>query len=408
MPSFVRPFAALRPTRESAAAVVAPPYDVVTTDEARALAAGRPSSFLHISRPEIDLPEGSSPYSDDAYAQGARSLARLVEERVLVRDDAPSFYVYRMVMNGRAQTGVAFVGAVRAYEENRIRRHELTRPDKENDRVRNIATLNAQTGPVLCAYRADASLSELVAASAKSAPLFSVVGPNDVEHTVWRVALTSVAAFGAAFDAHDALYIGDGHHRSAAAARVAAQRRGASDASHEFFLCVAFPHDEMRILDYNRVVRDLNGLAPDALLARLRESFSVEPLPAAKSPAEPETFAMYLAGQWYALKILPKLVPRHDPVASLDVSLLQDHLLAPILKIGDPRTDPRIDFVGGVRGLAELERRVQSGRAAAAFALHPTRMEQLMAVADAGKLMPPKSTWFEPKLADGLLSHVLD
>ena len=408
MPSFVRPFAALRPTRESAAAVVAPPYDVVSTDEARALAAGRPSSFLHISRPEIDLPEGSSPYSDEAYAQGARSLARLVEERVLVRDDAPSFYAYRMVMNGRAQTGVAFVGSVRAYEQNRIRRHELTRPDKENDRVRNIATLNAQTGPVLCAYKADGALRELVGAAAKSAPLFSVVGPNDVEHTVWRVAAASVAAFQTAFDAHDALYIADGHHRSAAAARVAAARRGASDASHEFFLCVAFPHDEMRILDYNRVVRDLNGLAPDALLARIRESFTVESVPAAKSPAQPETFAMYLAGQWYALKILPKLVPRHDPVASLDVSLLQDHLLAPLLKIGDPRTDPRIDFVGGVRGLAELERRVQSGRAAAAFALHPTRMEQLMAVADASKLMPPKSTWFEPKLADGLLSHVLD
>jgi uncharacterized protein (DUF1015 family) len=408
VPSFVRPFAALRPTRESAPAVVAPPYDVVSTDEARALAAGRPSSFLHISRPEIDLPEGSSPYSDEAYEQGARSLARLVADGVLVRDDTPSFYVYRMVMNGRAQTGVAFVGSVRAYEQNRIRRHELTRPDKENDRVRNIATLNAQTGPVLVAYRANTALRELVGAAARPKPLFSVFGPNDVEHTVWRVAAPAdVAALQAAFDALDALYIADGHHRSAAAARVAAARRGSGDASHEFFLCVAFPHDEMRILDYNRVVRDLNGLSPEALLARIRESFSVEAA-AARSPAQPETFAMYLAGKWYALRIRPQLVPRNDPVASLDVSLLQDHLLAPILDVGDPRTDPRVDFVGGVRGLAELERRVQSGRAAAAFALHPTQMQQLMAVADAGKLMPPKSTWFEPKLADGLLSHVLD
>jgi uncharacterized protein (DUF1015 family) len=407
--AFVRPFAALRPTADTAAAVIAPPYDVVNTDEARALAAGRPSSFLHISRPEIDLPQGSSPYSDEAYAQGARSLARLVAERVLVRDDAPSFYVYRMVMSGRAQTGIAFVGSIRAYEEHRIRRHELTRPDKETDRVRNIATLNAQTGPVLVAYRANAALHELVAAGAKSKPLFSVLGPNDVEHTVWRIAApAAVAALQKAFDALDALYIADGHHRSAAAARVAAERRGASDASHEFFLCVAFPHDEMRILDYNRVVRDLNGLSPDALLARIRESFAVGVAPGASSPKQPETFSMYLAGKWYVLKILPKLVPRNDPVASLDVSLLQDHLLAPILAIGDPRTDPRVDFVGGVRGLAELERRVQSGRAAAAFALHPTRMEQLMAVADARKLMPPKSTWFEPKLADGLLSHVLD
>jgi uncharacterized protein (DUF1015 family) len=407
--ALARPFAALRPTAEHAAAVIAPPYDVVSTDEARALAAGRPASFLHISRPEIDLPGGSSPYSDAAYEQGARSLARLVEQRVLVRDDAPSFYAYRLVMNGRAQTGVAFVGSVRAYEQNRIRRHELTRPDKENDRVRNIAALNAQTGPVLCAYRANAALHELVAAGAKPKPLFSVRGPNDVEHTVWRLAAPAqVAALQTALDALDALYICDGHHRSAAAARVAAERRGARDASHEFFLCVAFPHDEMRILDYNRVVRDLNGLSPDALLARLSESFDVAPLRAAASPAQPETFAMYLAGQWYALKIHSQLVPRRDPVASLDVSLLQDRLLAPILNIGDVRTDARIDFVGGVRGLAELERRVDSGRAAAAFALHPTRMEQLMAVADAGKLMPPKSTWFEPKLGDGLLSHVLD
>lgn len=407
MAKLVRPFAALRPTAASAAEVVAPPYDVVNTEEARALAAGRPRSFLHISRPEIDLPEGSSPYSDEAYAQGARSLERLVAERVLVRDK-PTYYIYRMVMEGHTQTGIAFVGSVRAYEQNLIRRHELTRPDKENDRVRNIATLNAQTGPVLLAYRASDALRELLAVATNAAPLFSVAGPNGVVHTVWDTAPATDAALEAGLDALDALYIADGHHRSAAAARVAAARRGAKDASHEFFLCVAFPHDEMRILDYNRVVRDLNGLTPEGLLTRIRERFHVEAARAAASPAQPETFAMYLAGTWYALKIRPELVPRHDPVASLDVSLLQDHLLAPILAIGDPRTDPRVDFVGGVRGLAELERRVQSGRAAAAFALHPTQMQQLMAVADAGKLMPPKSTWFEPKLADGLLSHVLD
>jgi uncharacterized protein (DUF1015 family) len=408
MTKLVRPFAALRPTAASAAEVVAPPYDVVNSEEARALAAGRPRSFLHISRPEIDLPEFSSPYSDEAYAQGARSLERLVAERVLVRDDKPTYYIYRMVMGGRTQTGIAFVGSVRAYEQNRIRRHELTRPDKENDRVRNIATLNAQTGPVLLAYRASDGLRELLAVATNAAPLFSVTGPNDVVHTVWDTGPATDATLEAELDALEALYIADGHHRSAAAARVAAQRRGSPDASHEFFLAVAFPHDEMRILDYNRVVRDLNGLSPEALLTRIRKSFDVAELQAGHSPAQPETFAMYLAGTWYELKIKPQLVPRHDPVASLDISLLQDHLLAPILKIGDPRTDGRIDFVGGVRGLAELERRVQSGRAAVAFALHPTSMEQLMAVADAGKLMPPKSTWFEPKLADGLLTHVLD
>ena len=408
MTELVRPFAALRPTAASAADVVAPPYDVVSTEEARALAAGRPHSFLHISRPEIDLAEGSSPYSAEAYAQGARSLERLMAERVLVRDAEPSFYIYRMVMAGRTQTGVAFAASVRAYEHNRIKRHELTRPDKETDRVRNIEALNAQTGPVLLAYRANDRLRELLAVATNAAPLFSVTGPNEVVHTVWATAPATDATLQEEIDALAALYIADGHHRSAAAARVAAQRRGAAEASHEFFLAVAFPHDEMRILDYNRVVRDLNGLTPDALLARIRESFDVEAIGAAKSPAEPQTFAMFVADRWYELTIKRALVPRDDPVASLDVSLLQDRLLTPILAIGDPRTDARIDFVGGVRGLQELERRVQSGRAAAAFALHPTRMEQLMAVADAGKLMPPKSTWFEPKLADGLLSHVLD
>jgi uncharacterized protein (DUF1015 family) len=408
-PPLVLPFSALRPTPQHARDVIAPPYDVVSADEARTLAADRPSSFLHISRPEIDLPEGSSPYADETYERGAENLARLRDAGVLIRDREPSFYVYRMVMDGRAQTGVACIASVAAYRDQRIRRHELTRPDKENDRVRNIATVNAHTGPVLLAYRANPTLAELILSAAATPPLFSTPGPNDVLHTVWRVAERNrIAAFEAAFEALDALYIADGHHRSAAAARVALQRRGAPLASHEYFLSVAFPHDEMRILDYNRVVADLNGLTADALLAAVRSKFSVEPNTAAVAPDAPETYGMYLAGRWYRLKVQPDLVPRTDPVASLDVSLLQDHLLAPILGVGDPRTDKRIDFVGGVRGLAELERRVSSGRAAVAFAMHPTKMEQLMAVADAKKLMPPKSTWFEPKLADGLLSHVLD
>jgi uncharacterized protein (DUF1015 family) len=285
--------------------------------------------------------------------------------------------------------------------------------------------LNAQTGPVLLAYRANAALGALVREAASSRPLLSAPGPNETLHTVWRVAERErVAAFTAALDALDALYIADGHHRSAAALRVARARRDraragagpavtsaavrdAPGASYEFFLAVAFPHDEMRILDYNRVVRDLNGLTAEELIARVRESFEVEPSDRQVKPAHPETFGLFVAGRWYRLRIRPTLVPR-DPVASLDVSLLQDRLLAPILGVGDPRSDARIDFVGGVRGLDELERRVASGRDAAAFALHPTRMEQLMAVADVNRLMPPKSTWFEPKLADGLLSHVLD
>jgi uncharacterized protein (DUF1015 family) len=423
----VRPFAALRPAREHAADVVAPPYDVVSGSEARSLAAGKPHSFLHISRPEIDLPPGTSPYADEAYARGAANLERLVANGVLVRDPAPAYYVYRMSMDGRAQTGVALAASVGAYDANRIRRHELTRPDKENDRVRNIAALNAQTGPVLLAYRADAELAAVVSEAANAAPLFEVQGPNDVVHTVWRAAERSVVSrIDAAFARLGVLYIADGHHRSAAASRVAASRRNgrvpsgaaASSAANasstgaassaEYFLAVAFPHDEMRILDYNRVVRDLNGLSLDELLGRLAEKFEVERVAAAYAPPAPRSFGLFAAGHWHALTIRDRFVPAHDPVASLDVSLLQDHVLAPLLGIGDPRTDARIDFVGGIRGLAELERRVASGDAAVAFALHPTRMVELMSVADAERLMPPKSTWFEPKLADGLLTHVLD
>ena len=431
MTSLVRPFRALRPLPKRAADVIAPPYDVVSTEEARALAAAKPASFLHISRPEIDLPPGTSPYSDDAYARGAANLARLVQTNVLVRDDEPGYYIYRIEMQGRVQTGVAFAASVAAYASHRIRRHEHTRPDKENDRVRNIDSLNAQTGPVLLAYRANVELRSLVQDAAAGAPLLSATGPNETLHTIWRVAdVERVAELTEAFDALDAMYIADGHHRSAAALRVAKARRdaggagrrtghsrgpatsaaraAADTASCDYFLAVAFPHDEMRILDYNRVVHDLNGLTVDAFLARVRESFDVEISVAPVQPARRETFGLFVAGRWYRLAIHPKLVPRADPVASLDVSLLQDRLLAPILGIGDPRTDKRIDFVGGVRGLGELERRVASGRDAAAFAMRSTRMEQLMAVADANRVMPPKSTWFEPKLADGLLSHVLD
>ena len=319
-----RPFAALRPTAESAADVIAPPYDVVSTDEARALAANRPASFLHISRPEIDLPPGSSPYSDAAYERGAENLARLRDGGVLVRDREPSFYVYRMVMNGRAQTGVAFAASVAAYQANRIRRHERTRPDKEDDRARNIAALSAQTGPVLLAYRANAALAGLIDAAAAAKASFSVPGPNDVVHTVWRVAARAkVEALGAALDALDTLYIADGHHRSAAAAQVALQRRkaGAPLASHELFLAVAFPHDEMRILPYNRVVADLSGFSPDALLAKVGASFGVEPSAAAVQPAEPETFGMFVADRWYRLRISararaarrPGRQPRREP-----------------------------------------------------------------------------------------------
>lgn len=407
----VRPFAALRPRADSAAAVIAPPYDVVDTDEARALAADRPASFLHISRPEIDLPAGTDPHADAVYAQGARSLAGLVADAVLERDPTPGFYVYRMRMGEHTQTGVAVAASIRAYEAGRIHRHELTRPDKEDDRVRNIEALNAQTGPVLLAYKADRTVDNLLAAHASRPPLFEAEGQHGVVHTVWVVnRRDEVAALGNALDALGDLYIADGHHRSAAAARVAAARResgGEPDANHEFFLSVAFPDDQMKIFDYNRVVADLNGLSADAFLAAVGKRFRCEPASGQVKPTAPRAFGLYLAGRWYQLEA-PAPGADADPVARLDVSLLQDHIIAPILGIANPRTDARIGFVGGVRGLAELERLVDSGKAAAAFALYPTGMRDLMAVADAKLLMPPKSTWFEPKLADGLLSHVLD
>jgi uncharacterized protein (DUF1015 family) len=403
----IRPFKALRPLPADAQAVVAPPYDVVSVDEARALADGRPSSFLHISRPEIDLPPGTDPHGDAAYARGAGSLARLIGSGVLVRDQRPAYYVYRMHRGAHTQTGVALIASVRAYDAHRVRRHELTRPDKENDRVRNIDSLNAQTGPVLCAYRADAGIDTMLAALAAGEPLLSATGQHDVEHVLWRVDTPeAVTALDDRLNALAALYIADGHHRSAAAARVAAARRSADPlASHEYFLCVAFPHDQMRIFDYNRVVADLNGLGKDGFLAAAGREFDITAADRAQ-PSAPHEFAMYLDGQW--LRLRPKAPPPSDPVLGLDVSILQQRLIEPVLGIEDPRTDARIDFVGGVRGLAGLEARVDGGSAAVAFALYPTQMEQLMAVADANALMPPKSTWFEPKLADGLVSHVLD
>jgi uncharacterized protein (DUF1015 family) len=413
MSTLIRPFRALRPVPEQAAAVVAPPYDVLNTEEARARATGRPFSFLHISKPEIDLPEGTDPYAPEVYAKGTENLHRLIEAGVLIRDRKPCYYIYRLQMGEHVQTGIACVGSVAEYDRNRIRKHEFTRPDKEDDRVRQISALNAQTGPVLLAYRANAALGAIIAAATQGAPSYDVVADDGVGHTLWVLdddlpirRITQIV------NAMPALYIADGHHRSASASRVAAQRaaanpRHAGDEDYNHFLCVAFPHDEMRILDYNRLVKDLHGLNAKDFLTRIGKQFSVAPVDGPARPVRAGQFGMYLDRRWYRLDIRPGLTPA-DPVASLDVSLLQEHLLAPVLGIGDPRRDKRIDFVGGIRGLAELERRVDSGEMAVAFALFPTSLEALMAVADANQVMPPKSTWFEPKLADGLLSHLLD
>ena len=399
------PFAGLRPAAGRAEDVVAPPYDVLSTAEARVRAAGRPWSFLHISKPEIDLPEATDPHAPEVYEQAAINLQNMLQQGILVRDPDPCYYVYRLVMGEHRQTGLVAGASVAAYNSNRIRKHEFTRPDKEDDRVRQIEALNAQTGPVLLACESQAEVDELLETVTTGVPDVDLQADDGIGHMLWVVRDQAlVDRISAAFNAMQALYIADGHHRSAAASRVAAAR--GDDEAAAWFLTVIFPHRQMQILDYNRVVRDLAGLSTESFLARVAERFQMSPSAAAVHPQGPGNFGMYLAGQWYQLMILPDKVPS-DPVGRLDVSLLADQLLAPVLGIEDPRRDTRIDFVGGIRGLDELVKRVDSGEMAVAFSMHATRMEDLMAVADAGEVMPPKSTWFEPKLADGLVSLVL-
>lgn len=413
MTTLVKPFAALRPEAKNAAAVIAPPYDVVSRAEAQTLVAGQPNSFLRISRPEIELPEVVDIYSDEIYARGAENFKRLTTLGFLNRDSVPSYYVYRMRMGEHEQTGVALAASVTAYNSNRIRKHERTRPDKETDRVRNIKSLNAQTGPVLSVYRANASMKSILDGVKQTTPVLDTNGQYNVKHTLWQIDdFNVIETISSIFNAMDAIYIADGHHRSAAASRVAAERSvghaGKTTTNADFFLTVVFPHDEMNILEYNRVVKDLNGLTTGQVLEHLSEHFQIDTNDTEVKPERPGCFGMYIDGNWYRLAIHTELIPEHDPVGQLDVSLLQDRILSPILNVGDPRLDPRVNFVGGIRGLKTLENRVDSNEIAIAFSLYPTSMEQLMAVADAQKLMPPKSTWFEPKLADGLLTHVLD
>jgi uncharacterized protein (DUF1015 family) len=409
----IQPFRGLRPIPQRAGDVAAPPYDIVSTEEAIARAAGRPWSFLHISRAEIDLPVGTDPYAPQVYAKAAASLRAMSANGILMRDPLPGYYVYRLEHGAHVQTGLACTAAIAAYDVNRIRKHELTRPDKEDDRVRQIEALNAQTGPVLLAYPDAPAVDALISAQAAGATIADIRADDGVRHTLWRIDEPDViSALTAQFDEMPALYIADGHHRSAAASRVAAARRRGPAATpsspHEFFLAVCFPHRQMRILPYNRVVSDLNRLTADDFLQKLSTAFAIERVAAAISPQRRGEIGLYVPAAWYRLTIRPELIPQDDPVARLDVSLLTNYILAPILGIHDLRTDKRIDFVGGIRGVHVLQERVDAGGMAGAFSLHPTHMEDLMAVADRGQVMPPKSTWFEPKLADGLISHVLD
>ncbi|MBT2968818.1 MAG: DUF1015 family protein [Candidatus Thiodiazotropha sp. (ex Ctena orbiculata)] len=410
----IRAFPGLRPADGRAVDVAAPPYDVMNEAEAREMAHDRPWSFLHISRPEIDLPQGTDPYAPEVYAKAAENLQRMEREGVLIRDRKPCFYVYRLTMGGHRQTGLVAAASVEAYDSDRIKKHEFTRPAKEDDRVRQIDALNAQTGPVFLVYpsapKVDALLSEISQQPAE----MDITAADGVRHEVWPLDdEEKVDLLTREFDRMHALYVADGHHRSAAGSRVAAARRAANpnhtgDEAYNYFLSVIFPHSQMQILDYNRVIKDLHGLDKADFLNRVEAVFQVTPSEQPVKPDHSAEFGMYLDGQWYRLQLDSSRIPADDPVARLDVSLLADNLIEPILGISDPRRDTRIDFVGGIRGLSGLEQRVDSGEMAVAFSLFPTSMVQLMAVADAGEVMPPKSTWFEPKLADGLVSHLLD
>jgi len=406
--TLIQPFRALRPAPGRAAEVLAPPYDVLSSAEARERAKGKPWSFLHVSKPEIDLDPALDPHDRAVYAKAAENLDRAVKAGVLVRDPMPCYYVYRLTWRERAQTGLAAVASLADYASNRIRKHELTTPVKEDDRVHQIAAVNAQTGPVMMAYPAAPEIDDMLAAAASSDAEVDVAADDGVRHQLWPITDAQlIGRLTRAVDTLPALYIADGHHRSAAAARVA-QTRGNGAGSHSYFLSVLFPHHEMTILDYNRLLRDLNGHTPEALLADLGRSFSVAPAGQPVRPGAAGEFGMYVGGHWHRLAIRPDLVPKDDPIGRLPITLLTRNVIEPFFGITDPRTDRRIDFVGGARGLGELEQRVASGEMAAAFALYPTQMPDLMAVADAGGIMPPKSTWFEPKLADGMVSHVLD
>jgi uncharacterized protein (DUF1015 family) len=399
----VRPFRAFRPRPDVAPRVASPPYDVINTTEARRLAEGNPWSFLHVSRPEIDLPEGTDEHADEVYAKAHENLESLVREGVLAQDAEPRLYVYAQTMGDHRQVGVVGCASVAEYDADVIKKHEKTRADKEDDRTRHIDELGAHDEPVFLTYPADAGIDAIVATAQRSTPVYDFVTKDGVGHTLWALAPDDSRALAVAFESVAALYVADGHHRSAAASRVHRKRKG-DGGEHDAFLAVVFPHDQMKIMAYNRVVRDLEGRAPEVLLEAIRARFDVAP---AKSPEPPgpKAFGIYVGGAWYTATVRAGTFDAADPVASLDCSICQDQLLGPVFRVVDPRRDKHVDFVGGIRGAKELERRVDSGEMSLAIHLHPTSIVELMAVSDRGLLMPPKSTWFEPKLASGLFLH---
>ena len=396
----IRPFAAVRPAPEFAAQVAAVPYDVVDTAEARALAAGNPKSFLHVSRPEIDMPDGTDCSSPEAYAQARKALDALRADGTLLQEGEPTFYAYRQIMAGRAQTGIVAVFDTEDYLAGVLKQHEKTRQDKEDDRTNHIRILGAQTGPAFLTYRDGnpygKAISEIVAAACRETPLYDFTADDGIQHTVWKIAAGSACTadeLQELFANIPAAYIADGHHRSAAASRYAREHDFAGES--KWFMAVIFPASELKILPYNRLVHDLNGLTAEQVLAKANEVFT----------GGSRHCRMYLDGKWHELSW--EIPADSDPVSALDVSFLQDRFLAPVLGIADPRTDSRISFMGGIRGEAALAAKVDEGAAAVAFSMEGVSVEEMMSIADAGQVMPPKSTWFEPKLRSGLFVHAL-
>jgi uncharacterized protein (DUF1015 family) len=410
----IRPFKGLRPKPELAAQVAAKPYDVLNSDEARAEAGDKPLSFLHVGKPEIDLPRDVDLYDARVYQKGKENLQRLISQGVLQEDPKPSFYLYAQTMGDHTQYGLVGCASVQEYLNDTIKKHEHTRKDKEDDRTKHVEVTNAHSGPIFLTYRAQPFLDGIVDRVRRAPAVNDFVADDGIRHQLWVIDdPATIDDIVKGFRAVPVLYVADGHHRSAAAARVG-KERAANNPHHtgteeyNFFLAVLFPHNQLRIMDYNRVVKDLNGKSPDQFFAEVKRIFAVQERSGQARPAHKGEYGMYLNGRWYMLTSPSSLLAVADPVERLDVSILQKHLLQPILGIEDPRTSKRIDFVGGIRGLGELERWVNSGEMAVAFALYPTSIDELLAIADAGKIMPPKSTWFEPKLRDGMVVHFLD
>ena len=401
----LKPFPALRPKPELAAQICELPYDVMSSDEARQMASGNPLSFLHVSKPEIDLPPGTDLYSPEVYAKGRENFDRLISQGALKQDESPAFYLYRQIMGQHTQVGLVAATSCEEYLANIIKKHEFTRPDKEDDRVRHIEALNSQTGPVFLTYRALEAFDAFATKKVSEPPAVDFTAKDGVRHTSWTISTAEeINLVEAQFAQVPCLYIADGHHRSAAAARVFQARNGGGQSGR--FLSVIFPHNQMQILPYNRVLKDLNGLTNVELLKKLEEVFNIIRLGIAR-PARRHELGLFLNGRWHTLTFKPKLTTASDPVERLDVTLLQKLVLAPVFGIDDPRTSKRINFVGGIRGTAELENLVKSGEYACAFSMFPTSIEDLMSIADAGGIMPPKSTWFEPKLRDALFCHMI-